>query len=382
MTPVQYLRDLMISINFYSNLVCQSSSHDSCFLFASHGTLISHQLTLRLSASLALCEDLVPGTPSGVFTLTAGIFNVEVFCDMDTDGGGWTQFYTRVDGSRSFAFSTMAYWLFGIGEPNEPEFLIAIDFIKSMINASGLEHTLLVEMQKDNERAFARYDGLTFFPSGLLGEYLEVLYYDPLSTAGAGLTIESQEASGCDDIVPPVYTPNKCHYSNSFGEYGNTLYGEGINWGPWLGMEISLDAITMKVRPTHCATRDAAGICTACETGYEFVIDGESGRENCLSTVTPLTCGAGLVLEVATSSCLSPSQCDIDEGKILNSRACLECDPSCPSRCKGPLPTDCVFESCQEMEQFYPSLSGSTFYAVLHLNGALTETFCRPDGWF
>lgn len=50
-------------------------------------------------------------------------------------------------------------------------------------------------------------------------------------------------ASGCDDIVPPVYQPNKCHFSNPFGEYGNEAYGEGINWGPWLGMEISLDAI-------------------------------------------------------------------------------------------------------------------------------------------
>ena len=33
------------------------------------------------------------------------------------------------------------------------------------------------------------------------------------------------------------------------------------------------------------------------------------------------------------------------------------------------------------MEQFYPALSGSAFYAEIELNGIQTEVNCYPDGW-
>ena len=46
--------------------------------------------------------------------------------------------------------------------------------------------------------------------------------------------------------------------------------------------------------------------------------------------------------------------------------------------CKGPGPDDCVFETCAEMEEFYPELAGTTYYAVLYLGGRLYETYCYP----
>ena len=79
-------------------------------------------------------------------------------------------------------------------------------------------------------------------------------------------------------------------------------------------MESNLDYIELKVRGTHCATKDPSGACTACENGYEFVIDALSGRENCLPTATPVTCPTGSVFEVSSSSCILPSECSVAAG--------------------------------------------------------------------
>ncbi|VDI48825.1 Hypothetical predicted protein [Mytilus galloprovincialis] len=49
------------------------------------------------------CSDLSPGSCSGVYTIRPqnGV-NVSVFCDMETDDGGWTVIQKRFDGTVSF----------------------------------------------------------------------------------------------------------------------------------------------------------------------------------------------------------------------------------------------------------------------------------------
>lgn len=41
---------------------------------------------------------------------------------------------------------------------------------------------------------------------------------------------------------------NACHGANLNGEYGNTQYGEGINWNSWNGVYYSMKEVRMMVR--------------------------------------------------------------------------------------------------------------------------------------
>lgn len=41
---------------------------------------------------------------------------------------------------------------------------------------------------------------------------------------------------------------NACHWANLNGEYGNTKFGEGVNWNSWNGVFYSMKEVRMMVR--------------------------------------------------------------------------------------------------------------------------------------
>ncbi|XP_028424280.1 microfibril-associated glycoprotein 4-like [Perca flavescens] len=121
---------------------------------------------LRASESPTRCQPL-PGDcseihdndnsrPSGVYTIyPSGSRNpVQVYCDMDSDGGRWTVFQRRMDGSVNFYRGWDQYKTgFGIAAG---EYWLGLFNLLNLTNTKRCE--LLVDMEDfEGHKAFARY---------------------------------------------------------------------------------------------------------------------------------------------------------------------------------------------------------------------------------
>ena len=186
---------------------------------------------------------------SGVYSITVSGTNFDMYCDMETDGGGWTVFYRRQDGSASFAYDITAFNNQGIGSPSDNEFLLPLGLLHLMTGSSSSENQLLIEMSEaPSSRAFAMYQ--TFSISSLSPQFQVDRYYTP-STAGNSLALFTTAPSDsdsipltCADLFYSPYTSGiSCHAASPFGEYDNNNAGEGITWSTWLGFHISIDRI-------------------------------------------------------------------------------------------------------------------------------------------
>ena len=117
---------------------------------SSHCKSLLNQTPFALAQTT--CEDVTTG--SGVYTLTSGGNPLDVYCDMETDGGGWALFYKRTDGSINVGYTNV---INGIGQPGDSEFVVNISDLKTYLDSLGSEVSLLIEMTKDREHAFALY---------------------------------------------------------------------------------------------------------------------------------------------------------------------------------------------------------------------------------
>ncbi|KAM9313892.1 microfibril-associated glycoprotein 4-like isoform 1-T1 [Pholidichthys leucotaenia] len=112
------------------------------------------------------CDDIYRHdntSASGVYTIYPGgpTTPLHVYCDMDTDGGRWTVFLKRIDGSENF-FRPWKNYKTGFGNVAGEYWL-------------GLENIFLLTMRKENElrvdmedwegsQAFAEYSSISVWP--------------------------------------------------------------------------------------------------------------------------------------------------------------------------------------------------------------------------
>uniref|UniRef100_A0A8C9Y270 Microfibril associated protein 4 n=1 Tax=Sander lucioperca TaxID=283035 RepID=A0A8C9Y270_SANLU len=219
-----------------------------------------HPLVLPLDCSDIYNND--NSRPSGVYTIypIGATSAVQVYCDMGSEGGRWTVFQRRMDGTVNFYRGWDHYKTgFGIAAG---EYWLGLESLYHLTQRRRYE--LLVDMEDfEGNKTFARYSSFSI-DSESSGYTLHVSGF---TDGGAGDALsghngmkfstfdkdQDPHSGNCARSHLGAFWYAACHYANPNGVYrwgaDNTLYAVGVDWHQWKGHDYSLKTISMKIRP-------------------------------------------------------------------------------------------------------------------------------------
>ncbi|XP_072770270.1 tenascin-like [Nerophis lumbriciformis] len=196
-------------------------------------------------------------TASGVYTVYVGGVDtqaIQAYCDMDTDGGGWTVFLRRQNGKLDF-FRNWKNYTAGFGSVDD-EFWLGLSNLHKM--TSGGSYVLRVDLRDSGESAYAQYDRFTIAEprtrfkiyigaySGTAGDSMTYHQGRPFSTYDNDNDIA---VTNCALSYKGAFWYKNCHRVNLMGKHGDTSHSKGVNWFHWKGHETSIQFAEMKMRP-------------------------------------------------------------------------------------------------------------------------------------
>lgn len=181
-----------------------------------------------------------------------------VLCDMDTDGGGWTVFQRRIDGSVDF-FRDWTSYKQGFGS-QLGDFWLGNDNIHAL-TAQGTSELRVDLTDFDGKHDFAKYssfriEGETEKYKLILGNFLGGGAGDSLTTHNNNFfSTKDQDndlsSSNCAVDYQGAWWYAGCHNSNLNGLYlggPHNSFANGINWLSWRGYNYSYKVSEMKLR--------------------------------------------------------------------------------------------------------------------------------------
>ncbi|XP_035685155.1 ryncolin-1-like [Branchiostoma floridae] len=181
--------------------------------------------------------------------------SVGVFCDMHTDGGGWTVFQRRQDGSEDF-YRGWADYKAGFGKL-DGEFWLGNDKLHQL--TSQAQYELRVDLEDfEGNSAYTQYQ---VFTVGSEAERYMLTFGGYNGTAGDSMAHHNgrpfstkdrdydDKPYSCAQTYKGAWWYGSCHSSNLNGLYhGSHTDGDGVNWVTWKGY-YSLKYTEMKIRP-------------------------------------------------------------------------------------------------------------------------------------
>eukprot|EP00736_Rhodelphis_marinus_P000713 Rmarinus@m.19555 len=214
------------------------------------------------SADGASCQSILaenPDAASGVYLIQTDpeMNPVSVWCDMETEGGGWTVIQSRVNDDTSF-YRTWNDYEVGFGDPTT-NIWIGLQNMHYLTNAGNAE--LRIEMTYAGSQYYEHY---SHFMVGTPGSYYQLTASGAYGTAGDSLTYHSGRlfstydadhdsySYSCSSTFSGAWWYGACHHSNLNGLYlggSHSSYADGVNWYHLSGYYYSLEHVRMMVRP-------------------------------------------------------------------------------------------------------------------------------------
>ena len=178
---------------------------------------------------------------------------INVRCDMDTAGGGWTVYQRRV--SDFDFYRTWGEYEYGFGD-------LCTNFwlgnYQTALLTSQNWYQLRIDMTHAN--GTIAYAGYNVFEVGDTTSKYQLTVSGYHGNAGDAMTGHNGYSFTTKDRDNDVHAKNcavehigawwytKCHSSNLNGDYGNIAYADGLTWFPFTGYYSSLSAVEMKVK--------------------------------------------------------------------------------------------------------------------------------------
>ena len=216
---------------------------------------ISHKVSIdivRITASSCDCSCLqkrFPQFPSGRFAIAlSGIGVIPVYCDMETDGGGWTVFQRRKDGSVDFNRGWNEYER-GFGDV-EGDYWLGLTSLHQLLQLNEANELRIDLKDYSGNSAYAKYSSVNVGDSN--SKYtLSVSGYsgtagDSIAAAGHSggnanemkFSTNDQDNDNNSGMHCAAYWKggwwfNSCHRTFLNGLYKNGYGGNHIVWYAW-----------------------------------------------------------------------------------------------------------------------------------------------------
>ncbi|KAF5901103.1 tenascin-like, partial [Clarias magur] len=186
---------------------------------------------------------------------------VSVYCDMETDGGGWTVFQRRFDGSTDF-FREWKDYSKGFGEISA-NFWLGNDILHDLTTMEPM--SLRVDLRLGNDTAYAHYSNFSVGSevnhyaldlsgySGTAGDSMRYHNGCPFSTKDLG---SGTNSTTCANNYLGGWWYKNCYKANLNGHYATFSKDQGVVWIDWKGKDISLSFTEMKLRPASLSHRN------------------------------------------------------------------------------------------------------------------------------
>jgi hypothetical protein len=197
---------------------------------------------------------------NGIYTLKptgSEEYYYPAYCDMTTDGGGWTVIQRRINGSVDFNRNWNDYKN-GFGDLNG-NFYIGNHLIYKISN--NVSPTLRIEMIYGGNSYYAKYSTFRIQSEGMRYQLMIGGYS---GTAGDSMFSTGQTTNGmyfstfdrdndktagnCASMYSGGWWFNACHNSNINGYYNWSAYANGVEWWTLTGDSASLSYVEMKLR--------------------------------------------------------------------------------------------------------------------------------------